>query len=669
MNKFLLFLAASAISIPAFAADGSVIVDEETSYIYRVISENDATVSSAGVQTTLNPTDVVIPSTITYEGKTYTVVAVGDKSFDEVESIINVTLPETIKSIGVQAFYNCPSLAKININEGVTSIGDEAFALCPMLGNVTLPATLNTIGSSVFRGTSSMTAIRVADGNTSFISDQGALYDFEGDRLIACPGGKKNNFAIRDYCTTIDPYAFAGTYISGVNLSGSIETIGDHAFDASHIETITIPGTVTNMGKAVFANCTDLTEVTYFQGNKKVSDGSFMGCTSLTKVNLPTGITSIGMDAFKGCSALKEITFPNTLSDIGTSTNPFNGCSSLEAINVAEGNPDYSSVDGVLYDADGTLLILCPGGKSGSYTIPAGTKTIYKYSFSGCKNITEIILGPDVTHIGMHAFEECTGLTSVIFNNKLTAIDGYAFIGCPIKELNLPVGITEISFGAFCSNTALEKLILPYTVSNIYSDAFSYCFSLKEIYCLAPDVPVIDSATAFTYVPSTTMLYVPAGCKQYYESNAMWSSFFPVATELPALSVTIDSESVEIENIGETVQLSIDIKEEFPIKALDTTWHSNNSSVAKVNEDGLVTAIGPGTATISARVTDNTDTSHTVKCTVTVIDAGVDTILLDDDNLEIYTISGVYAGNRIDGLKSGIYVVKQGTKTIKHVVK
>lgn len=667
MNKFLLFLAASAISIPAVAADGTVIVDEETSYIYRVISEADATVSSAGVQTTLNPSVVNIPSTITYEGKTYTVVAVGDRSFDEVESITTVNLPETITSIGEQAFYKCPSLSKITINEGVTSIGNQAFALCPMLGNVTLPASLTTIGSQVFVGTSSMTAIRVADGNTSFISDQGALYSYDYSSLIACPSGKNNTFTINSYCSTINPYAFSGAYISGINLGSGITTISDHAFDGSHLEKVAIPGTITNIGVNVFANCKDLIEATYYQGCTSVSIAAFAGCSALETVNLPNGITSIGTSAFEDCTSLKQITIPATVTDLGTPL--FNGCSSLEAINVTAGNQDYSSVDGVLYNDDASILMMCPGAKSGSYTIPEGTITIDKNSFLRCTKITDVIIGPDVELIGMDAFQGCTGLKSVTFNKKLKTINGRAFAGCTsLKEIELPIGIDMISFGSFMACISLEKVVIPYTVANIYSDIFSNCFALKEVYCLASNVPDLDDS-AFNYIASDAVLYVPDGCKEEYESSSVWSSVFSNITELETINVTLTPENVEIKK-GETAQLTIEVKDALPVKAIDTTWHSNNSGVAKVNEDGVITAVGPGTAVVSATVTDNTDTGHIVKCNVTVNeDGGVEEIILDSDSLEIYTVSGVYAGKRLEGLKSGIYVVKQGSKTIKHVVK
>jgi len=79
-----------------------------------------------------------IPSTITYEGETYTVTA-----------IANV------------AFRFCTQLTEVEIEEGVTTIGNYAFIGCSNLEAISLPSTLTNIGSGAFCGLSKLTAIKV----------------------------------------------------------------------------------------------------------------------------------------------------------------------------------------------------------------------------------------------------------------------------------------------------------------------------------------------------------------------------------------------------------------------------------------------------------------------------------------------------------------------------
>ena len=64
------------------------------------------------------------------------------------------------------------------------------------------------------------------------------------------------------------------------------------------------------------------------------------------------------------------------------------------------------------------------------------------------------------------------------------------------------------------------------------------------------------------------------------------------------------------------------------------TWTSNNPEVARVNANGLVTALKAGTATISATTTDGTALS--AACDIDVIDAWVNQIVLDKTNIDVY---------------------------------
>jgi hypothetical protein len=66
----------------------------------------------------------------------------------------------------------------------------------------------------------------------------------------------------------------------------------------------------------------------------------------------------------------------------------FDSCTGLTAITVGPGNPAYSSEDGVLFDLAKSTLIQYPGGKGGSYTIPASVTTIGIYAFSYCSSLT-----------------------------------------------------------------------------------------------------------------------------------------------------------------------------------------------------------------------------------------------------------------------------------------
>ena len=81
-------------------------------------------------------------------------------------------------------------------------------------------------------------------------------------------------------------------------------------------------------------------------------------------------------------------------------------------------NPHCSSVDGVLCNKDKTALIEYPGGKAGSYSVPASVTDIERWAFSGCANLTSITIPSSVTDIGEEAFGKCSNITGFYFQGN-----------------------------------------------------------------------------------------------------------------------------------------------------------------------------------------------------------------------------------------------------------
>ena len=116
-------------------------------------------------------------------------------------------------------------------------------------------------------------------------------------------------------------------------------------------------------------------------GNPVTSIGTqaFGSCASLTSITIPDGVTSIGEGAFGRCSSLTSITIPESVTRIEDYA--FLDCTSLTSLLVDTGNPNYISVDGVLFNKSMTSLLVYPAGKAGTYTIPDGVTSIGDYAF------------------------------------------------------------------------------------------------------------------------------------------------------------------------------------------------------------------------------------------------------------------------------------------------
>lgn len=160
-----------------------------------------------------------------------------------------------------------------------------------------------------------------------------------------------------------------------------------------------------------------------------IDDWAFFGCRNMTSLIISEGVVSVGENAFLDCDSLSSITIPGTLADIHeTFIRNFGG---LSEINIGENNPQYSSVDGVLFNSDKTVLIHYPYGKTDSeYTIPDGVKTISAGAFSGCWRLKSVVVGDDVTTIGENAFRGCNYLTSITIPESVTSIKNKAFYEC-----------------------------------------------------------------------------------------------------------------------------------------------------------------------------------------------------------------------------------------------
>ena len=102
-------------------------------------------------------------------------------------------------------------------------------------------------------------------------------------------------------------------------------------------------------------------------GVTSIGTSAFSGCRSLTSIIIPSTVRSIGKWAFYGCTGLTEIEIPAGVSQIGNGA--FDGCTGLANINVVEGNYNYASVDGILYDYTQTAIIKCPSQNAQSAVV------------------------------------------------------------------------------------------------------------------------------------------------------------------------------------------------------------------------------------------------------------------------------------------------------------
>lgn len=243
-----------------------------------------------------------------------------------------------------------------------------------------------------------------------------------------------------------------------------------------------------------------------------IGDYAFQNYATITSVTIPNSITDIGQGAFRNCSAIKSLTIPNSVTTIEKYA--FVNCSALTEINVENGNKNYSSQDGVLFNYDKTTLVQYPGGKNGEYVIPNLVTTIGSWAFSDCSSLTGITIPNTVTTIEKYAFRYCSALTELIIPNLVATIGNNAFEHCSsLTGITIPNLVTIINEGVFSGCSDLTSIKIPSSITTIGNYAFSDCSSLTSI--TIPKSVTAIGEEVFTGCSKLTEINVEEGNNYY----------------------------------------------------------------------------------------------------------------------------------------------------------
>ena len=283
--------------------------------------------------------------------------------------------------------------------------------------------------------------------------------------------------------------------LTNVFIPKSVTSLGDGAFASCvSLTSATIGNRVTSLGINAFYQCFNLTGVTIGNHVNNVKDQAFLLCSNLASITIPNSVTNIGLEAFYACPRMTSITIGNGVISIGQFA--FERCASLTNFTVIAGNPDFSSLNGVLFDQNQANLIQYPAGLGGNYTIPDGVTNIGPLAFDRCITLRSVTFPNSVASIGQQAFIECSGLTNLTLGNSLTTLGLQAFIGC----------------------AELTSITLPNSVTNIGSDAFLFCSGLTNITFLG-NAPVLADPNEFTDDGISPTLY-------YYYGTTGWGATY-----------------------------------------------------------------------------------------------------------------------------------------------
>ena len=498
LSRLIIMVAICMLSLHAMAYDFSYTYQEKTLY-YTITSSNTVEVRAGGN----NYNYVVIPSSVTNNGTTYSVT-----------------------SIGNYAFAWCSGLTSVTIPNSVTSIGDSAFSNCSRLTSVYLPNSVISIGNYAFRGCSSLTAVYNLNSNS---------VNSIGNEAFA-------------FCSSL----------TSIAIPESVTSIGSRVFwGCSGLTSVTIPNSVTSIGGGAFQGCSGLTSITIPNSVTSIGWGAFQGCSGLTSVTIPNSVTSIGASAFQSCSRLTSVTIPESVTSIGNFA--FDSCISLTTLNFNAINcSDFAYYH---YYAFGLVRVdIYPpfyGCPIATINIGDSVQRIPKNFASDLRSLSIVAISNSVSSIGDSAFFRCSGLTSITIPNSVTSIGNDAFYGCNgltsiVSNAVVPpvLGTAVFSNSNNCNVTIPCGSLLAYIASSWYN-----YFPNRITEGLSFDLSVAANDDSFGSVSVETLscnvrtlTATPSSCKSFVAWNDGNTDNPRTVTITSDTSFTAIFESVEISN-------------------------------------------------------------------------------------------------------------------------
>ena len=466
-----------------------------------------------------------------------------------------LVLPASLKTIGNYTFANMSILKGIVIPNNVTSVGIYAFSTDTALKNATLSTGCSWLQEGVFSNCTSLEGITIPPVVTKMDT-----------KLFAS-------------CTSLATVTFeSGSDIVEVAIGSSNANYG--MFRDCPIVTLNLDRWLSYSAEkayqAPFCSIKTLKYLNIGENVKVIDKYMFSWCSGLTDVYLPDNIESIAYGGFYQCTALSHVRFSQNLSQI--SDIAFQYCTSLD--NVA---------------------------------FPESMTSVANLSFANCTSLKKLDLGNKLLIIGPAAFKDDISLERITIPETLYALGVEAFANC--KSLpNVTIrSITSVGKQAFQNCTGLEWVSLSDKTTSLGEDSFSGCSGIKYVksYAEFPPEGLVNFPDS---VVAKGTLYVPYNSIGYYASSPTWENWFKIQQLITATSVSINKTEVSL-IVNETEQLTATI---LPEDATDKTviWASSDETISTVNNNGLVTAVAPGTATITATTIDGSNL--TANCTITV---------------------------------------------------
>ena len=373
------------------------------------VSSGDAVVTGCADSVT----NLIIPETVTYDDKEYTVVGIQDSAFDWVNhrslALETVDLGGLPLEIGSYAFRGQKSLTTVTGMDNITAISDHMFTACTSLTSVSDLSKVTSVGAQAFMNCTALPSIEGLNFSALTSIGQEAFNKMTSFTL-------ELNEHTFDALESLGKLAFANTTgITGKVVLPVLKEIPDSAFTATGVTDVDLTDTV-SIGKSAFDKCTELTELHLPDCVTAIGNNAFSNTGLTGELVLPDSVTTVGSSAFMN-TAISSVTLSRNMTSISSSL--FKGCKNLTGtLTLPEGIVSIGSV--AFGDTNYTEL-----------NLPDSLEIIDNSAFIRCASLTTVQIGEKgqknshLTHIVKRAFQDCNAITSFVIeaSNADVAID------------------------------------------------------------------------------------------------------------------------------------------------------------------------------------------------------------------------------------------------------
>ena len=469
--------------------------------------------------------DVTVPSTVVFQGDTYTVTSIGSSAFYQATGVKRITLPETVTEIKDAAFSCCINLEEINIPEGVPYIGRSTFYLCRNLKSIKLPSTIGSIGAMAFINCTSLTSINIP-GKCESIGDDAFSWCLKIAEIVFEDGNKPLQLGYAyefgpDWQSGNPPYYSATRFWRGLFSDCKLHNV----YIGRDILIPEIPGygKVTPFESCVFKGYDDLgKQVVLHDGQSialsfgdnvtKIPDHMFDNVWISSKLKLPKNISEIGDYAFDHVSLGSSVVFPETFKYFGDYA--FNG-QSFDVIEFKCSTPP--EVGKTPFNGKNTVLVIPEGSRSAyqshnfwkdfKMVDPADAVTTVEVKFEGQLygklnfmdiNSSEVSRLKIVGKIGNQDWETINTMNQLYDLDLSEAnVDDLSKLSPELSKklfaIQLPKNIQTVEEGQFKGGNLRCDLVIPESCSTIGASAFSST-SIESVTILSPSLSIMENA-------------------------------------------------------------------------------------------------------------------------------------------------------------------------------